>query len=239
MTEEPTMDITPPEPGSLTGLGRLPAVDPRNTEYPLPRKRVSSDVRKRFWNVPGVLDQGATSQCVAYTGYNWLRAGPCTNLRKQPVPFTPAQLYKWAQDLDEWPGSNYDGTSGTGLMKALKREGYILEYRWAFDVDTIFAWLLTEGPVCFGSWWYRDMFMPTHDGWIRAMGPEDGGHEYLLIGADRDKKSPYDGSVGAVRMLNSWGANWGQKGRAWISRANLEYLLKNQGDCCTATEVKK
>jgi C1A family cysteine protease len=82
------------------------------------------------------------------------------------------------------------------------------------------------------------MFMPTEDGWLRVIGPEDGGHEYLLIGADRDKKCPHDGSIGAVRMLNSWGPNWGENGRAWISRANLEYLLKNEGDCCTATELK-
>jgi len=255
MTDEvtaPPPDLTKPHdipPGAQAMLGRLIQKDPRNAQYPLPKRALPKTVRKKMWNALPPLDQGNTSQCVAYTGYQWLRTGPITNLRAPKLthgeemawvpPFEPSELYVWAQQADEWPGENYDGTSGLGLMKALKERGYITEYRWALDVDTIFAWLLTSGPVCMGTYWYRDMFTPTKDGWIQPMGPEEGGHEYLLIGADLDKKCPYDGSVGAVRMLNSWGDTWGQKGRAWISKANLDYLLKHDGDCCTATEVKK
>lgn len=217
------------------GLGRIARVDPRNANYPLPKQRVPAGVRARQWNVPSVLDQGSTPQCVAYTGYQWLRAGPICNRK---LAFQPADLYHWAQEQDEWPGESYDGTSGLGMMKALQAQKFITEYRWAFDVDTIFSWILTSGPVCFGSNWHRQMFMPTNDGWLLAEGDNDGGHEYLLAGAHLDKKSPHDGSVGAVRMINSWGSGWGQKGRAWISRATLASLLADSGDCCTATELK-
>jgi hypothetical protein len=187
-----------------------------------------------MWSSAGVLDQGATPHCVGFTGYNWLRAGPVTNRK---LPFTPADLYNWAQMQDEWPGTNYDGTSALGLMKALKERGYVTEYRWALDIETIFAWLITSGPLLMGSWWYMDMSIVDKMGFIQPTGEQQGGHEYLLIGADRDKSCP-DGTKGAIRMINSWGTGWGQQGRAWISRAHLESLLRNEGDCCSATEVK-
>jgi hypothetical protein len=218
----------------LAGLGRLIERDDRSAQFKLPRTTAPSTVRRKMWYAAPVLDQLSTPHCVGFTGFSWLQAGPIVNKK---LAFTPGDVYKWAQDRDEWSGTNYDGTSGLGLMKALLEKGYITEYRWAYDIETIFNWLLTSGPLCFGSYWHRDMFTPGDDGFIVVGGPEDGGHEYLLCGADRDRKCP-DGTTGAVRMQNSWGKGWGQKGRAWISKKDLETLLKNEGDCCTGTEVK-
>jgi Papain family cysteine protease len=218
----------------LAGMGRLRQWDQKNCNYLMPKKAVPETVRRRFWNAGDVLDQGDTPQCVGYAGYGWLQAGPITN---RHLSFTPTDLYHWAQDNDEWPGSDYDGSSTLGLMKALKDKGYVKDYVWALDAETLVAWILTTGPVVVGTNWYRDMFTPDKDHFLEPVGSIDGGHEWRIIGADRDQHC-YDGSVGAVRMVNSWGRNWGDHGRAWVSFNDLDKLIKDQGEAVTATEIR-
>lgn len=217
----------------LAGLGRLVQKDKRNANFPLPKEIVPVEVRDRYWWGASVYDQGDTPQCVGYAGFGWLAGGPTTN---RP-PFTATDLYHWAQVRDEWPGEGYDGTSTLGLMKALKDKGYISEYRWATDAETLVAWILTKGPVLVGTNWHYDMFMPDTDGFIEPLGEIVGGHEWRIVGADRDKVCP-DGSQGAVRMVNSWGYSWGDHGRAWVSFDDLDSLIKNDGEAVTAVEIK-
>jgi hypothetical protein len=182
-----------------------------------------------------VLDQGDTPQCTGYAAKGYLQAGPVTN-RSAKIP-TATELYHLAQKNDEWEGEDYDGSSTLGVMKALKSLGLISEYRWAYDVDTIFAHLLTTGPVIMGTWWTMDMF-PTTNGWLMPTGELVGGHEWVLIGANLDKVCPIDHSVGSARMVNSWGPGWNEEGRAWVSREGLKWLLTNEGDAVTPTELK-
>lgn len=218
----------------LAGMGRLVQKDKRNLEFPLPKMEVPKDVRRRHWWAGPVYDQKDTPQCVGYAGFGWLTGGPVTN----HPDFAPADLYHWAQQNDEWPGQDYDGTSTLGLMKALKEKGYIGEYRWATDADTLVAWILTKGPVLVGTTWFKDMFTPENDnGFIRPTGDESGGHEWRITGADLDRKAP-DGTVGAVRMVNSWGVNWGDRGRAWVSIKDLDFLVKHDGEAVTVDELK-
>jgi hypothetical protein len=219
---------------SEAGLGRLLQKDERNKNFPLPRKQIyPAELRRKMWFGSEVTDQLDTPHCVGHAGYGWLQAGPVTN----KPPFTPTQLYYMAQDRDEWPGRDYDGTSSLGLMKALKDVGYISEYRWAFDAQTVAEWLLTSGPIVAGTWWHLDMFMPhKKTGFIAPTGKKVGGHEYRLVGVDLDKPGP-GGAKGALRIVNSWGANWGQHGRAWITIDDFDRLLKDDGDAVTALEV--
>lgn len=223
---------------AMAGLGRrLEHKDPRNRKYALPLREARYMPRRwRYWWNQPVLDQGGTPWCVGFAGMHWLHSGPVTNLRP---PFSPGWLYRWSQERDEWEGSSYDGTSALGLMKTLQWKGYVTEYRWAFDVETIFNWLLTSGPLLFGSNWFYSMFTPDDNEGFMKVDPASGsvgGHQYVLIGANRDKPCP-DGTVGAVRILNSWGAGWGDQGRAWLSRADLRMLFEDGGDCCTAKEL--
>jgi hypothetical protein len=217
----------------LAGLGRLRQWDQKNCDYLMPKKAVPQELRKRFWNAGKVLDQGDTPQCVGYAGWGWLASGPVTN----HPPFSPTDLYHWAQDNDEWEGTDYDGSSTLGLMKALKSKGYVSDYVWALDAETLVAWILTTGPVVVGTNWYKDMFTPDKDGFLEPAGDLAGGHEWRIEGADRDRRC-YDGSLGAVRMVNSWGPKWGDHGRAWVSFNDLDKLIKDQGEAVTATEIK-
>jgi hypothetical protein len=219
----------------LIGLGRRYAPDLRDRQYLIPKKRAeASEVRRRLWYSKGVMDQGATSQCVAYAGTKYLASGPILN----PPPMPPDDLYARCQRVDEWEGEDYDGTSVRALFKVLKGTGHVSEYRWAFDCETVVNHVLTTGPVVMGTTWHMDMFDPDRWGYIQPKGGEAGGHAWLIIGAYRDRSNP-DGTLGAVRMVNSWGENWGrQKGRAWITFRDLDTLIKDYGEACVAIEIR-
>jgi hypothetical protein len=218
---------------TLAALGRLRQHDQRNADFPLPK--IAASRTSRYWSVGTVLDQGSTPQCVGYAGWGWLRGGPTVN---KAMPFTPEDLYHWAQDRDEWPGADYDGTSTLGLMKALKDKGYITEYRWAFDAMTLVNWVLEKGPVLVGTDWFMDMFTPDRFGYLEPTGDNAGGHEWRIIGANLERKDPLGRwKPGAVRMVNSWGRGWGDYGKAWMAIEVLDGLITN-GEAVTAEEIK-
>lgn len=216
------------------GLGRLLKKDERDRKFLLPRRAEAANKNSRYWPAQVALDQGATSQCVGYSGYQWLTAFPVSN---QPS-FTPTDLYHEAQKQDEWPGEDYDGSSVRGCFKALKDKGYVSEYLWADNVEAIVDHLLTIGPVVMGTGWKEGMFMADKSGYIDDIGGKSvGGHAYCLIGANRLKINR-GGHKGAVRILNSWGPGWASKGRAWLSFTALDELLHQDGEACTATELR-
>jgi hypothetical protein len=218
----------------MAGLGRLLSKDDRDHKFMLPHRPEAGAKAFQYWTPGPVLDQGATPQCVGYSGYGWLTAFPVSN---RP-PFTPTDLYHFAQQEDEWPGEDYEGSSVRGLFKALKARGFVSEYNWALDVGPIIDHLLVVGPVVMGTIWTEGMFTADHAGFIDDIGGKvAGGHAYLLIGANRLKRAgPH--SKGAVRVLNSWGPNWEDHGRAWLSFEALAWLLSQDGEACTAMELK-
>lgn len=223
----------------MSGLGRLPARDERDAKFLLQPKpgRLSQFRTEQTWHsLEPPFDQGNTSQCVAYSSIKYLRAAPVMNKKLDQTHCT--NFYNECQRIDEWPGEDYDGTSVRAAFKLLKSMGYITEYRWAQDAETVMKHVLTKGPVVMGTVWTMDMFMPhNRNGYIFPTGEEAGGHAYLIIGANRRRKNP-DRSTGAFRILNSWGDNWGQKGRAWITMKDLDKLIAYDGEACVATEIK-
>jgi hypothetical protein len=218
--------------GGLIGLGRRHAPDLRDNKYrlapPVPK------VSRKSWFAPPVLDQGNTSECVGHAARSLLSAGPVIN---KAGPDQHA-LYRGAQANDEWPGTDYEGTSVRGAMKFLQGLGFVTEYRWAQTIDDIVNHCLTTGPVDMGTNWYREMFTPDRWGYIEPKGANDGGHSWLVgLSIDVEHKNP-DGTKGRARMQNSWGRGWGQNGRAWITLKNLEQLLHEDGEAAVAVEVR-
>jgi C1A family cysteine protease len=220
----------------MQALGRIHAPDERDARFLLSRPREASAIETRYWitgkGTPN--DQGSTSQCVAYAWNHWLSASP---VRNQQV--SHQELYDECQKNDEWPGEDYDGTSVRAGAAALKRRGLISEYRWAFDLETALAHLFAVGPLVVGTDWYMGMFQADKNGFISPGETEVvGGHGWFILGGSRIKKCP-DGSVGAARMLNSWGPGWEDKGRAWISFKDLNRLIQADGEICAAIEVRR
>lgn len=213
-------------------LGRNYAPDIRDRNYlikdklPLTPQKITSKYwdDNEWWG-----DQGNTPQCVGYAWAHWIEDGPITHGGIAPI-VPPQLIYSEAQKVDEWPGENYDGTSVRGAAKYLQKSGKISSYLWAFDLNTLTNTVLNVGPVVVGTYWYYNMFFPDRNGLIRASGPIMGGHAYVINGVDTTKK--------LFRIKNSWGKNWGQVGRAYISFSDMDRLIKMNGEICLAIENK-
>lgn len=213
-------DVTPYcEP---TIFGRLYSPDPRDMAYPMKPKRISAVVRlERHWWMTKTLNQGQYPHCVGYSGHSLMAAAPYMDRQGRRVP-PPVVCYEMAQDNDEWPGRNYDGSSVRGMMKAFAKAGLIDEYHWAQNITQVRDFILTEGPVQAGTDWFAGMSSPKPVGpkselYVEPSGESLGGHAYLFSGYSKKRH--------AFRILNSWGAEWGEKGRAWVSYDVANYLL--------------
>lgn len=207
-------------------FARLYRKDKRDLLYLMkPNMKKAATITSRYWYTGPPLDQGSTPQCVAYAGFKWLTSSPVRNFPK----FTPAYLYKQAQENDEWPGTNYDGTSIRGLFKWLNKAAYSPRYEWAFQADVVAAYILTVGPLVLGTDWYSGMMEPDSKGLIHVKGYSEGGHGYVACGCNNKSK--------LIRIINSWG-DWGENGRAWMTFDDLQKLLDARGEACVATEVK-
>lgn len=221
------------------GLGRVPSIDFRDRRHlaKVPKK-APAGITNRSWITAKPLDQGQTPQCVAYAWEQYLLSSPIKNkYYKQPE-----NLYHEAQILDEWPGEDYEGTSVRAGAKVLQQAGYITEYSWAFDADTVITHLLARGPVVMGTNWDFAMFSPFEFGkdkatFIRRGGGNAGGHAYLLKGVNL-KRPCWCGELGAARIINSWGSGWGDGGKVWICLKELDDLIKDFGEAAIAAEIK-
>ena len=219
------------------GLGRVRVEDANDERFPMRSllPAATSERTYRYWWPSGWWgNQGSLPHCVAYSWMHFIEDGPVTHFyesnddhHEKPL-FNTTSLYNEAQKVDAWPGENYDGTSVRAGAKILQKRGVIGEYRWAWDVDTVIQTLLEVGPVVAGTWWYSSMFQPDDEAIIKVEGSRAGGHAYLLNGVNTKK--------GLIRIKNSWGRAWGNKGFAYISFEDMDRLIREAGEACIATE---
>jgi hypothetical protein len=217
-------------------LGRLVSIDPRDVEFPMMRsvdQQQLSGKTYRYYMTDAAMNQGRKPWCVEYAWQQFLRSAPVKN----PKWKSPGDLYREAQKVDEWVGESYDGTSVRAGAKVLQREGLLSSYTWAFSSLTAAQYVLSAGPVVFGTNWYEGMNTPDAQGFIQATGPLRGGHAYMIKGVNFKKVCP-DGSLGAFRIINSWGRDWADRGMAWLSFIDADRLIREWGEACTATEIK-
>jgi len=186
-----------------------------------------------------VLNQGKEGACVGF--------GCCNELRCHPVPvlgldatFARESIYWPAQRDDPWPGGAfpgaqpfYEGTSVRAGVKQLVRMGYVGEYRWAKS-EAEMALAISVGPIIIGVDWYQGMYRPNSLGYLRPTGAKVGGHCCLVTGLKVTNKAT---GTGYYTIYNSWGPNWGNKGTARISRADMRKLIDSgRGDACLITQ---
>lgn len=218
----------------MPGFGRRPEFDARSLDYPIrallgPRRLPVSNI----WACDRYLNQWQTPEC---GGFSWTH-----ELIAEPVPVADVdevfahQIYRRAQQLDQWPGEDYEGTSVLACAKAIAEAGWMLEYRWAFGLADVLETLSYLGPVILGINWYDGMMNPRvvlqdGDTWqagdcvIPVTGDVVGGHAILARGIDVARQ--------AVLLHNSWGDSWGCGGTAWITWGELDRLLHEDGEAC-------
>jgi hypothetical protein len=169
---------------------------------------------------------------VAFAWTDFLSAAPKkTTAKKLVAESVIDELYHRAQQLDEWPGEAYNGTSVRGGAKAMQERGLIGEYLWGTTVEELRAFVANRGTVVIGSDWYEEMFYPEqHGGYLVAEGAMAGGHAWLVIG--------YAAAKDEFTMVNSWGKTWGKGGTAKIKAADMQKLLDAGAEMCTAIEQR-
>lgn len=187
------------------------------------RGRLTARKRRR-WPSRWFADQADTPACVGFAAARLLEAAPIRQF------VAPAGVYALAQHVDEWEGTDYDGTSVRAGAKVLSLLGFLAEYRWAWELDPIIGHLQEAGPVLFGLNWYAPMCEPNKEGIIVPSGAVAGGHAILADEIDLRRE--------LVGLNNSWGRRWGLDGRCYLHLDHLARLLREDGEACCGVEAK-
>lgn len=203
-------------------LDWTPRFDERSRQYPIRTLVGAASLRSNSWTCGITLNQKQEGACVGFGWSHELAAKPkvVTGITNEFA----RGLYHLAQRVDEWPGEDYSGTSVLAGAKVVQQQGYIPEYRWAFDLNDILLTLGNYGPVVLGLNWYEGMWDTDSQGFIAPTGELVGGHCLLARGVA--VKRQY------VTLHNSWGAEWGSNGDCKIRFADLERLIHESGECC-------
>lgn len=205
-------------------LDRVPFFDPRSRSFPVRTLLPAKRPRSYTWRIKtaGVLDQGREGACV---GFAW-----AAELAARPVEVTGVtnstalNIYRHAQQIDEWPGEAYSGTSVLAGAKVVQGQGRIGSYRWCFSLEDALLTLGYLGPLVLGINWHENMYEPDADGFIHPTGPVVGGHAILARAVNV--------RAGYVVLRNSWGESYGRGGDCRLSIPDLGVLLAAQGEAC-------
>jgi len=230
-------------------FGRLHAPDPRDLRFLLRQTPRAAAVIRRanhlwaYFDAP--FDQGNTGTCVGHGWKAFLVSAPIIQSDADEAP-TPFEIYDSALPIDEWPENDHDtgrqfGTSVRAGAKALSTMGYVGEYRWVYDVNGAADWLggmdaegrFVGGPLVIGVNWYDSMFNTDLDGFLRISADSSvaGGHCVCLLGWNEKRGFAYG--------INSWGSGWGRRGRFNMPGEVLQRLLAEDGEACSATEIRR
>jgi hypothetical protein len=228
--------------------GRKVNHDPRSLAYsvgPLPKGAIKSI---RWTRRAPVFDQGQVGSCTGNAAAGLIGTDSLGRTGATSILVTTAQAdatrgvftagthtvdedlavlcYELNTRLDSFAGTykpTDTGSDGVSAAKTLKALGQADTYSHVFTMASLDA-ALQSGPVMAGTQWMASMEDPAADGTLTVdrTGEVLGGHEYVIDELDVER-SRYG-------ITNSWGTGWGIQGRAYISKADMQWLLSKQGD---------
>lgn len=222
-------------------LGRLPQFDERSRDYKvrtlldqleLPARKPIS----KLWTPGPTLNQSNSPACVGFSFTHRLMSDPIRNMGLNNT--TALALYKMAQLYDEWPGTNYEGSSVLGGVKAAQHQGYVGSYHWCgagsgTPIEDVMDSIGYIGPVNLGIPWADSMFQPRHSGLLEVdVTRIAGGHAICAVGQMLSVSLPGETKkLDVIELQQSWGISWGVRGGfCYIKPEDLEALLKMQGE---------
>lgn len=229
-------------------LGRHINHDPRSLRYAhgaLPK----SAIRSVRWvrQVP-IFNQGDLGSCTGNAAAGLVGTDSAGRTGQSHITITEAQAantkgvftagtyavdenfavmcYELNTRLDSYPGTykpDDTGSDGLSAAKTLKALGLADVYTHGFTIDALDS-ALQASPVMLGTVWLNSMFSTDADGNI-SVNPssgEAGGHELVI--------SELDVANGKYGLDNSWASSWGKGGRGYVTKAQMSWLLSQQGD---------
>jgi hypothetical protein len=242
-------------------LDRLPFFDDRSLNYPAVPKLRTADRRElrsnthNFRKFPGWLDQRREGACVSFGIGHDLMCYP------QEFPMHNElcrSLYFEMQKIDPWAGGAYPGADpfyeGTAVLSGLHIYRDLLnlidplgrkwEFRWCFGGDDVMTALMSRG-VIIGVNWLEGMFQTDEKGFIRPTGRLGGGHCTYLNKSKlvwRKNVTHYEAKdlereLTFTRGRNSWGRPWGVEGDFYLTLADLDTLLAQDGEAAVLEPV--
>jgi hypothetical protein len=208
-------------------------LDPRNKQFRVIAAPTDLLSRSRYW-VPGpVLDQGREGACVGFgctaeamaspVRRRFYFADPGSELAPADPNEVARELYRRAQQIDEWEETREGGTEGTSVLAGMKvgqERGWWSGYAWALNMGELRA-ALEEGPVVIGVEWRSGMYDTNRYGVVIPSGEVVGGHCLLVTG--------YSAIRDLYRWRNSWGKGYGINGNGWIMPYDLNRILFQAG----------
>lgn len=209
-------------------LKRVIQHDPRSKRYRLDTSGLA--IASVEWPLMiARLNQGDIGKCTAESACEVLGSDPVFHTLPSLLPrlddtWTSA-FYSDEENLDgdgPYP-PNDNGSSGLTSAKIAKARGLISGYTHTFTADAAIKGL-SLGPACWGTLWKSGMDnVNTDTGQVKYTGAVRGGHELSVFKIDATKEQ--------VWFHNHWGP-WGYQnsGDGWISFADFEASLKDQGD---------
>ena len=216
------------------GLGRHVLHDARSLDYDA-ATMVSSVTTERttYHQRHGeIFDQGSVGACTAMAALGLMNTEPFMGSRlftaRDALEFYARETVLDDRQIPGQYPAEDPGSTGLWSMKQLRADGLIPGYRWAFSLATVKR-LLQVSPVSLGLPWFNSMFSLDHNGYmiVQTFTGLAGGHQIVASGVDFERQ--------AVELTNSWGENWGVRGRAYLRFTHLEQLLKLHGDVAVPT----
>lgn len=212
-------------------MDRIVEFDERSRSFPIRSTfGASSKLRSYTWRCNATLDQGRDGACVGFGVAHELIARP-SEVPGLDAKYAKEDIYWEAQKIDPWIGGSYPGAEpfyeGTSVLagaKIAKRLGWMDSYRWAFGINDLLLGVGHNGPALIGVNWYEGMYYPDNSNYIHKTGRRIGGH-CLLVNSINVREE-------RLTLHNSWGPYWGRNGEAYISFADMEALLNEQGEAC-------
>ncbi|QPB09601.1 cysteine protease [Streptomyces phage Sycamore] len=136
------------------------------------------------------------------------------------------RAYSLATRLDNISGDyprTDTGSNGLGAAKAATALGLLADYAHVRSLDALKD-ALQSGPVMWGTFWYQSMFRVDRRGFLNVdkSSRRLGGHELIISG--------YSPERDYFTIQNSWGPRWAVKGFAFVSGADMAWLLSQYAD---------
>lgn len=207
-------------------LGRHVEHDLRSKTFKVVHPPAAKLVSKKWVRHGSIFNQGDLGSCTGNAMAGVINTEPFYIVGRTFTEKNAVLLYENATRLDDIAGQyppDDTGSSGLAVAKAAQQLGLVASYSHAMTTNDALLALSNIGPIIVGIEWYEGFDTPQGDGALLVIGGAvRGGHELEVDEIDVDKK--------LIRIPNSWGTSWGDKGYCTMSFDTFDRLLHSQGD---------